>query len=154
EDIEQLEHPLAVLDAELDGGGGDVADLGLLDGDLLVEEGLADSLEELGVAGDLEVLAVRPQVVGAGLEGDLHEPVLGDVPSLDEELALGVEQVADAAGGAEVAAADLERLAELAGGAVAVVGQGRAHDGDAAGAVPLVHHLLVILGPELAGRLL
>ena len=154
EDVAELEHLLAVLDVEVDVGGGDVAGLGALGGDPVLFEGLADGLEDLGVAGDLEVAVDELDVVGAGLEGDLHQAVLGDVLGVDDEQALEVEQVADAAAGAEVAAADLERLAELAGGPVAVVGQDLAEDGHAAGAVALVDDLLEVLGAELAGRLL
>ena len=131
-----------------------VAGLGRLDGDLPVLERLADRLEGPGVAGDFVVVPLALQVVGARLEGDFHQAVLGDVLGLDEEEALVLEEVADAAGGAEVAAADLEGLAEFAGRAVAVVGQDLAEDGDAAGAVALVQDLLVILGVELAGALL
>ena len=110
-------------------------------GTLCVLEGLADGLEDLGVAGDLEVALDQLDVVGAGLEGDLHQPVLRDVLGIDDEQALEVEQVADAAAGAEVAAGRLERPAELAGGPVAVVGQGLAEHGHAAGPVTLVDAL-------------
>jgi hypothetical protein len=53
----------------------------------VLSRALRTVVEDLGVAEDLEVLAVAAQVVGAGLQRDLHEAVLGDVLGLDEEQA-------------------------------------------------------------------
>ena len=62
-----------------------------------------------------------------------------------------IKQITHAAACAEVAAADLERLAQFAGRAVAVVGEDRAEDGDAAGAVTFVDDVFVVVGSEFAG---
>ena len=69
---------------------------------------------------------------------------------LDEEQPLVLEQVADAAVRAEVAAADLEGLAEVARGPVAVVGQDLAEHGDAAGAVAFVGDFFEVLATKFA----
>ncbi len=73
---------------------------------------------------------------------------------IDDEKAFEIEEITDAAAGPEVAAGQLEQPAQLAGGSVAVVGQGLAKDGHAAGAIPFVDHFFKVLGAELAGRLL
>ena len=56
-----------------------------------------------------------------------------------------LEQIAHAAGLAQVAAVFVEGQAQFGGAAVAVVGEGLNQDGDAAGAVALVAHRLELV---------
>src|SRR5271157_6531373 len=70
ETILELDHFLTAVGIEIDVGGRDVAGLGAFGGDLVILEGLADDLEDLGVAGDLEIAFHQLDVIGPGLESD------------------------------------------------------------------------------------
>ena len=154
EHIPELAHLPAAVDIEVDVVTRDVAGLGGLGGNPLFLERLAHGLEQLGVAGDLVITVDQFDVVGAGLERDLHQAFLGDVLGIDDEQSLESEQIADASHGAEIAAGEFEHPPELAGGAVAVIGQRLAKHGHAAGSIALVDHFFEVLAADLAGPLL
>ena len=93
-------------------------------------------------------------VVGAGVEGDFHERILGGLVLGDEELAEVMEFVEHGARAGQVAAKAGEDAAHLGGGAVLVV-RGHLHDqGDAARRVAFVGHLIVDHAGQLARALL
>src|SRR4029450_2506105 len=105
---------------------------------------VADGRERGGGAGDLPGALGVVQVLGAGLQGDLEQPLLvrrGLLLDLDR--ALPREHPGGAAVLAEVPAAVGERVSDVLGRAVAVVGQRLDEHGDAARAVTLVRDLLV-----------
>src|SRR5690606_19715641 len=92
---------------------------------------------------------VRDDVGRAGLDRDLHDPVLGGARGI-RELADLREQICDGAVRAEVAAVLRERVTDVRDRAVSVVGEAIDHDGDAARAIAFVARLLVALAFELA----
>ena len=101
---------------------GDPRDLARLGRDAGVGQGLGHVAVDGRIAGDLELVADALHVVGAGLQGQLHQLVFVDGVGGDEEQALALEHPGDAAGAAQFAVGELEDLADFAGGAVAVVG--------------------------------
>ena len=107
-------------------GLGDLADLGVGDGDAFGLQGRLHGCKRGRVGGDDEQAAVAVDVLGACVEGDFEQFVLVDAGGLDGDLAFALEQERDVAGAAQFAAAAVEDLADFAAGAVAVVG----HDVD------------------------
>src|SRR5690606_6482113 len=95
------------------------------------------------------------EVLGAGVGGEEEEGVVVERAARglggDLEDGLLVEEEGDGAGGAEVAAVLREEAAEVGHGPVRVVRERLDEDGDAAGAVALVRHLLVVGPLDLAG---
>ena len=90
-----------------------------------------------------KLVVVLPQVVGAGLEHQLHQPSSVGRRAAARELALLVEHPGHAVRLAEVAAVLGEEVPDLRRRAHAVVGQRLDEDRHAAGAVALVGDLLV-----------
>jgi hypothetical protein len=90
-----------------------------------------------GGRGHGEALLVGLDVLGPGLQGDLHDPVLVDAVAEHDQQAAPAEQVGDAAGVGQAAAALGDHVADVGGGAVAVVGQGLDHHRHPAGGVRL-----------------
>ncbi len=93
-------------------------------------------------------------IVGAGLDGGFEHRIgrrrgggIGHLPD-------AVEQEAHAVAFAEIAAGLGEGGADVARGAIAVVGQRLDDDGDAAGTIALVAHLLVVLALAAASAAL
>src|SRR5215475_2706003 len=88
---------------------------------------------ELGARGhDLDLLVALDDVVRPRLERSLEQRVGVEPRAVEEQRALALEEVRDAAGRAEVAAELGEDVPDLAGGAVAVVGQRLDVDGGTA----------------------
>src|SRR5262249_42825757 len=109
---------------------------------------------ELGAAGhDLDLVVALDDVVRPRVERGLEQRVRVEPRALEEQRALALEEVRDAAARAEVAAELGEDVPDLAGGAVAVVGERLDVDRGAAGAVALVDRLLPGLGVPAAGAL-
>ena len=110
-----------------------------------------DLLEGRRVREDLEdVRVLGLEVLGAALEGQLHERVLLRGALLDGDVALLVELERDRAGRGHVAAVLREEVADLGGRPVLVVRHRLDQDRGAAGAVALVDDLLVGDALELA----
>ena len=107
-------------------------------------ERAADGGEVGGLGGHLEHVAVRSDVVGAGVDRR-DQVVLGVALAVDEDHALLLELPGDRARLAEAAAGLVEGVADLRAGAVAVVGQRVDEDRRAAGAVALVDDPLDLL---------
>src|SRR5690606_280339 len=119
--VDEAEELLGVGLLHRHGGGGQLGDCGAFDGD----PGRLDRLAHLGQFArgrdHLEhAVATVAYIFGSGLEGGQHHGLL--VPGRDDEPLL-VEQVADRARLAQVAAAAGEGGADVAGGAVAVGGE-------------------------------
>ena len=87
------------------------------------------------------MLLLGGDVLRAGLDRG-HEVVLGVALGVDEDQAALVEEVGDRAGRAEAAAVLGQQVAHVGAGAVAVLGHRLDEQGDAAGAVALVHDVL------------
>ena len=100
---------------------------------------------------DLPTLALVAQVVGAGVEHDVHELVFVGLFAGNEDLALALEHPGDAALLAQVAAVFGEDMADLADGAVAVVGGHVDQHGGAARAVAFEHDFLDLPAFQFAG---
>src|SRR6185437_14202799 len=105
---------------------------------------VAHRVECVGRAGH-DMLGAALDIVGAGLDGGLEHGIrrrrLGGI----DDLADAVEHEAHAVALAERAAGLGEGGAHVARGAVAIVGERLDDDGDAAGTIALVAHLLVLL---------
>ena len=132
-------------------GLGQLGDFGADELDALLFQVLLDAIKAGGVAGDLEVGAVEFHVLGAGFERLGHEGILGRRGGIDEHGAFALEEEADAARPAHVAAVALEDLADFAVGPVAVIRKHVDHDGDAAGAIAFVTDFLEGDALRLAG---
>ncbi len=152
--LEQLEQRLGGVAVDRRQGLGPPDELRRRGGAEALLERVAHAVQRVGGAGDHVLVGAALDIVGAGLDGRLEHRIgrrrgggIGHLPD-------AVEQEADAVGFAEIAAGLGEGGADVAGGAVAVVGQRLDDDGDAAGAIALVAHLLVVLALAAAGAAL
>ena len=82
------------------------------------------------------------QVVGAGIQNDVHQLIFGGLIARNEDLAAAFEHPRDAALLAHIAAVLGERVADVADGSVAVVGGHIHQNGRAARTVALEHDFL------------
>ncbi len=112
-------------------------------------ERVAHGAEVLGGAGDDPLVAFVGQVLGAGLDGHLHDRVLVERRG-EHDHALAGELPSHRAGLGHRAPVAGEDVADLGPGPVAVVGEAVDDDGHAARRVPLVGHLFVVHALELA----
>ena len=101
-----------------------------------------------------KLLVLALHVFGAGVEGALHERILIDLRRVDVDLALLLEHPRHGVRRAEVAAEARHLGADFGDGARRVVGHGVDEERDAAGAVALVRHFLVVDALELTRALL
>src|SRR3954452_19257942 len=138
---------------ERDPALGQLRDLGGLGLDAGLDQRFAHPRQGRRFREDLEDVVVARDVLGAGVDGD-DEVVLRPARAVDDDHALLVEEVADRARLAEVAAVLGEQVADLGSRAVAVVRQRLDEEGDAAGAVALVDHGLDRVGVRALARAL
>src|SRR5690606_37764468 len=103
-----------------------------------------------GVLVDVGLDQVALDVLGAGLDGGLHDLILGAGLGRIDDLADAVPHEGDRVQLAQLAAILGEGGADVGAGAVAVVGQHLDDDADAAGAAALVADLLH--GIDVAAR--
>src|SRR5258708_5996976 len=114
-------------------------DLRVGDLQLLGLERLLHGLEAVRRGVDRHEVAVRFDVVGAGVDGGELDLVGRAALRIDLDDALLLEQPLHGAGLAELPVVACERRAHFGGGAVPAVGRGLDHDRHAARAVALVH---------------
>src|SRR5690606_30071977 len=143
-------HLRRLLGAEGGGGGREADETGLGRFDAGLGERLADGAEGLDRRGDDEAAVLAREVFRAGLGDEQEQLVLVLTGGGDLDLALPLEEVGDGAARAEVAAVLREGVADVGDGAVGVVREALDEEGDAAGAVALVRHLLVVGAGDLA----
>ena len=152
--VELVEHLHEGL--ELVFGQGDLVlrdhgDLRLQEGEPLLFEILSRFGEACGRRVDLVGVVFGDDVLRARVEGVLRHGVLVEIGrALDDDDALVVEHIGDAARRAEGAAVFAHDGAHVARGAVVVVGERRDDDGSAAHAVTFVGELLVVTVAEVA----
>ena len=159
--VDQAHDLLRVVGGHLGGRGGLHRHFGALDLHTLLLKSLLHGHEVGRLRVDDPLVVGVLVVVGAGLDDRHLELFLigsGAVGAhgvllvarfdflLDHDLALALEHVGNRAGSAQVAARMRECRAHVGGSAVAVVGQGLAVNGDAAGTVALVHDGFVVRG--------
>src|SRR5439155_9025279 len=144
----------ADLDIDVAGRLGHLADLGHTRRQVVLLQRFADLVERSRVTDDVKGVPRPSEIFGAGVEDDAHQGVFVDGTRIDAERTLALEEEADVAGAAHLAAVALEDLAHFAVGAVAVVGEHVDQDGHAAGTIAFVGDLFKRYAFGLAGAAL
>lgn len=125
EGVEKLLHALLFVLRHFCVVGRQHGDIAGEDRDVCAVDGVAHSCVIFRCGEDLIVAVFAGEIFSAGFESELHELVFAHWAGffVDGDGALAFKHEADAAIGAEVAAAAVEMVTDIAGGAVFVVGQ-------------------------------
>ena len=100
------------------------------------------------------MVAVINDVIGAGLEGELHELVLGDLRRANQNLALPLETMRHGTGLGHVATVIVKGLAHFGRGAVLIIGRNLDNDADTTGGIAFVGEFFVNDAGDFTGTLL
>src|ERR1039457_3314062 len=151
ERLGQAEHSAGALAFQLDQVLGDHRDFGLHGWYAGLLNRVQDRVMTLGRGEDGPLIFVAAEVLGAGVESDIHKLIFAGLVLFDHELALTLEHPGNAALFAEVAAILGKDVADFADGAIAVVGGDVDQDGGASGSVSFEHDLVDLAAFELTG---
>ncbi len=154
ERVDQVEHLTCIVARAFDGVAGDHGDLGGFNWNFRGLNGFAhgDEIRRLGVHDP--AFTFVGYVFRTGIQCGHHQRVFVDTILHNKDLPALVEDIGDAAGRAQTAAAFLEDFADFAGGAVAVVGEDVEHDRHTVRAVPFVDDLFITDAFEFAATFL
>ena len=117
----------------------------------LSAQGRHDGFVSFGRRNDFPLVAFIAQVVGAGVEHDVHEMFFAGLVPRDVDMALALEHPGHAAHLSEIAAVLRKAMADFADRAVAIIGGDFNQHGGAAGPIAFEHDFVDLPSLQLAG---